>query len=299
MRVIIAGAGTMGLPISKIFARHGHDVILYEISKLSIEKAERVLTTIYLNENGINISLSMDANIFKKADFVFESISEDMEIKKLFWESVSKIVNKNILLTTNTSGLSITEMATSVFNPGRFAGMHWINPPDIIPLVEVINGKETLLETSREVMDIAISLNKKPVLVKKDIPGFLLNRLQFSLLREAMSIVESGAAEYEDIDKVVKLALGLRYACIGPFETADLGGLDVFLNIAKYLYKDLNNDVKPDKSFIEMVNRGDYGLKSGRGFYDYSSIYDKTTISQRDKMLTAVIESLEKISGIP
>ena len=139
--------------------------------------------------------------------------------------------------------------------------------------------------------DNAVSVGKKPVTVK-DAPGFVLNRLQFAILREAMYIVENGIASMEDVDNTFKYGLGMRYAAIGPFETADLGGLDTFYNIASYLFADLSDRKDPNKMLADLFNAGSYGVKSCKGYYDYSNGKDKEAIQHRDKMFLKLKECL-------
>jgi len=169
--------------------------------------------------------------------------------------------------------------------------MHWINPPHIIPLIEVIKGNATTDESAEIVKDLALKVKKKPVIVK-DAPGFVLNRIQLAILRECLHIHQTGIASVEAIDDVMKYGLGLRYACLGPFEVADLGGLDVFDNIASYLFADLSD---ADKSFgllKDCVEEKRLGVKSGSGFYDYSDGRDEEVIKYRDQMYTKLVKCL-------
>ena len=169
--------------------------------------------------------------------------------------------------------------------------MHWVNPPHIVPLVEVIKAEKTSYATVDAVCANAMSVGKKPIKVK-DAPGFALNRLQFAILREAMHIVESGIASMEDVDNAFKYGLGMRYAAIGPFETADLGGLDTFYNISSYLFADLSDRKDVNDILANLYNDGNYGVKNGKGFYDYSEGKDKIAIQNRDKMFLKLKECL-------
>ena len=243
--VVIAGAGIMGASFAQIFAKYKYNVVVYDNSAESIQKGKQLiklnqaelissgdLTEEESQEILSRISFTLDMKCFAEADFVLEAIIENMDIKKVFWEKVSRSVDEDIVLASNTSGLSITEMATVIKNPERFCGMHWVNPPHIVPLVEIISGEKTVDETLEIVWDISKSLHRKPIMVKKDAKGFVLNRLQYAVLREALYIVENGIASMDDVDNVMKYGLGMRYAAIGPFETVDLGGLDTFRMIA-------------------------------------------------------------------
>lgn len=294
--IVIAGAGLMGASMAQIFAKYDYIVTLYDIFEAGIEKGKeliRINQMASIEEGDLtkeasmqllsNISYSMDMECFRSADYVIEAIVENMDVKKKFWSSVSEITSEDAVLTSNTSGLSITGIGESVKNPERFAGMHWVNPPHIIPLVEVIAGDETAEETLTIVKEVAESIHKMPVLVKKDVNGFILNRLQFSVLREALYIVENGIASPEDVDNVMKYGLGMRYAAIGPFETVDLGGLDTFYKVGSYLFRELSDQKEVPALLEKIYQNGDYGTKTGKGFYDYSNGKAENAIEKRDK----------------
>lgn len=296
----IAGAGTMGASMAQSFAKCGCTVRLYDKFPAALEKAGELVA---LNQQTqvaeglltaaesaallgrIGYHHHMDA--LAGADFLIEAILEDMDTKKAFWAKASALVGPACVLASNTSGLSITQMAAAVNDPGRFCGMHWINPAHIIPLVEVVQGQQTRPQAAKAVYNLALLAGKKPVMVK-DAPGFVLNRIQLAVIRECLHIAQAGIASMEDIDKVMKYALGLRYACLGPFEVADLGGLDVFDSIAGYLFKELGDEKESFYALREHVEKGEYGVKTGKGFYDYPDGKDKQAIRHRDEMYTKV-----------
>lgn len=174
--------------------------------------------------------------------------------------------------------------------------MHWWNPPHLIPLVEIIKGEETSNDTVNILIQIAKQLKKVPVLVKKDIPGFIGNRLQYALLREALHIVQEDAASPEDVDNAMKYGLGYRYAVLGPFESCDLGGIDVFNYVGSYLFKELNTDTEIPKGLQNLYKQNNLGIKTGRGFYDYPGDKAKEALRHRDayfiKMLKEVYVDL-------
>lgn len=303
--MVIAGAGLMGASMAQIFAKYGYMVTLYDIAEAGIEKGKeliRINQAASIEEGDLtaeesekilsHISCSMDMECFRKADYVIEAIVENMDVKKKFWSGMSEIVPEDSVLTSNTSGLSITAIAEVVKRPERFAGMHWVNPPHLIPLVEVIAGDKTAEETLIIVKEVAESIHKKPVLVKKDAPGFILNRLQFSVLREALNIVEKGIASAEDVDNVMKYGLGMRYAGIGPFETVDLGGLDTFYKVGSYLFRDLSDRKDVPDLLERLYQNGDYGTKTGKGFYDYSGDKAEKAIDKRDKVFIKLAKCL-------
>ena len=303
--VFIAGAGVMGSSMAQLFAKCGYQVTLYDVSEQALVKS-RELMEVNLGaavETGrmspetaqkirAGIGYTQDPQDFARADYVVEAIIENMEIKKKFWSQISAIVKETAILTSNTSGLSLTEMAEAVRLPGRFCGMHWLNPPHICPLIEVIRAKETDEETMETVRAMALDIRHFPVTLNREVPGFLVNRFQFAILREAMSLVESGVASMEDIDNVFEYGLGLRYACLGPFEIADLGGLDTFYKIASYLFADLSDTGEVHALLADHYNNGEFGVKSGKGYYEYADGRDKEMIAYRDKMFLKVSDCL-------
>jgi 3-hydroxybutyryl-CoA dehydrogenase len=293
--IVIAGAGTMGISLVQIFAKYDYKVTLYNRATPSLEKAKKQI--VFSQENLVStgmateeeskrvikkIKYTTDKNVFKDCDFVVETIVENMDVKHNFWNEISSIAKEDAVLTSNTSGLSITELAKAVKKPERFAGMHFWNPPHLVPLVEIIKGKKTTDETADIIYKLAGDIDKKPVVLQKEINGFIGNRLQFAVLREAVNLVEAGVASAEDVDKAVKYGIGFRYACIGPFETTDLGGLNTFNNIAKYLLPQLSN-AESMPILEKKVEKGQLGVKSGQGFYNYKNGKDKEAIDSRDE----------------
>lgn len=303
-KVAIAGAGTMGASMAAIFARFGYDVILYDIFPAALEKAKNLIALNQKTEvsEGIvtqeesdalvaRIQYTGDVQDFKPADFVVEAVLEKMDVKHKFWEEASRLVGEDVVLASNTSGLSITKIAEVIHKPERFGGMHWINPPHIIPLIEVIQGEKTSDEAAGAIRDLALKVGRKPVIVK-DAPGFALNRIQLAILRECLHIVDEGIASPEAVDDVMKYGLGLRYACLGPFEVCDLGGLDIFNNIASYLFADLCDKKEPFGMLADRAAKGQFGVKTGAGFYDYSGDKAEKKIQYRDEMFTKLAKCL-------
>ena len=302
--IVIAGAGTMGASMGQIFARYGYDVTLYDLFPAALEKARNLIAINQKTEvaEGIvteaesaallgRIAYTAEKDCFKAADFVVEAILEKLDVKHTFWAEVSALVADDVVLASNTSGLSITKIAEAVKKPERFGGMHWINPPHIIPLIEVIQGEKTSEETVEVIRGLALAVEKKPVAVK-DAPGFALNRIQLAILRECLHIVDEGIASPEAVDDVMQYGLGLRYACLGPFRVCDLGGLDIFNNIASYLFADLSDKKEPFGMLADRAAKGEFGVKSGKGFYDYADGKDAELIEYRDAMFTKLAKCL-------
>lgn len=303
-KIGVAGAGTMGASIAETFAKFGYEVYLYDIFSEQLKKAETLiklnleteisegLQTKEHSEQLLNkITYGTEMERFADTDFIIEAILEKMDVKKEFWTKISEIVSPTAILASNTSALSITEQATVVKNPERFAGMHWINPPHIIPLIEIVLGEKTSPETAQYIYDVCEQLGKKPVKIK-DAPGFVLNRLQSAVVRESLHIVEEGISSMEDVDKVMKFALGFRYAILGPFEVGDFTGLDIVNDYTSTVFKDLSNRTEPFGILKELYNKNELGIKTGKGYYDYSNGKDIEHIRYRDEMYTKLAKLL-------
>lgn len=295
-KVVVAGAGTMGASLAQVYARAGWDTVLYNRSASGLERAknlirlnqetfvkEEILTTQESEDLLARIKMTTEKADFADAALVVENIVEDLDAKQAFWGEISQLAPEDALLATNTSGLHITDIAKACKHPERFMGQHWLNPPHLLPLCEIIAGEKTSPENVQKMRSLVESLGKQPVVVA-DINGFIINRIQFALLREALHIVDIGAATFEDVDTVLKAGMGLRYAALGPFGVADFGGLDTFDHINSYLNAELDDSKVGNKRLHEMVEAGKLGVKSGQGFYDYSGDQADAAIRERDRL---------------
>ena len=302
--ILVAGAGTMGVVLTRLFAQGGCLVTLWNRRQSSLERAEETIRRDLagardqgaLSETPedilARIRFTTDFAPFESADFVIENIAEDLEVKREFWAKVSAMVPKNALLTTNTSGLRVSDIAQAVKDPGRFCGMHFWNPPDLMPLVEITKGEETRDETAQAVHALALALGKRPVIVKKDILGILGNRLQYAVLREALHILAMGAAGPEEIDAAMKYGPGFRYSLMGPFETGDLGGTDILNAVSQYLFPDLGAE-QSSQVLAKLTAEGKLGVKAGGGFYAYGPDEGPEIIARRNELLRAQWELLK------
>lgn len=295
-KVVVAGAGTMGASLAQVYARDGWDTVLYNRSASGLERAknlirlnqetfvkEEILTAQESEDLLARIKMTTEKADFADAALVVENIVEDLDAKQAFWGEISQLAPEDALLATNTSGLHITDIAKACKHPERFMGQHWLNPPHLLPLCEIIAGEKTSPENVQKMRSLVQSLGKQPVVVA-DINGFIINRIQFALLREALHIVDIGAATFEDVDTVLKAGMGLRYAALGPFGVADFGGLDTFDHINSYLNAELDDSKVGNKRLHEMVEAGKLGVKSGQGFYDYSGDKADAAIRERDRL---------------
>lgn len=304
-KIGIAGAGLMGASMSQIFAKFGYTVTVYDAFAAALEKGKALVT---LNqktqvENGEETAEQAEKILSSLAftdkmedlgdcDIIIESIIENLEIKQDFWAKLSRIVRPDCILTTNTSGISINAIAKDILGKHRFLGMHWMNPAHLIPCIEIIRGDETDDASTNAVIALAHAVGKKTTVCKKDVPGFILNRLQLAILRESIALVEQGIANVEDVDACMKYGLGFRYAAFGPFEVVDFGGIDTFHHIASYLNKELCRETEVQKFLDDHYTAGEFGVKSGKGFYDYSNGKDKEALQNRDEKFMKIYKAL-------
>lgn len=280
----ICGTGLMGASMAQIFAEQGYETIIYGRSEASLEKAGK-----FIGE-GKEMPLCYTTSLERLAncEIIIESIVEDLKTKQDFFEELSRTADEKTILATNTSGFSVNAVGQKVQGKGRFLGMHWFNPSNLIPLIEIICGDETEEDCVNRVLALAEAIGKKPVICRRDVQGFIANRIQFAVLRECLDLVENGTAAVEDVDKVMKYGIGFRYAAYGPFEVADFGGLDTFYHISEYLNQDLCDAKGPQKLMADLYEKKHYGVKNGQGFYDYSGDKAVQAVEVRNKKYEAV-----------
>ncbi len=282
--VAIIGAGTMGPGMAAVFATHDYDTRLMDISETVMDKAKvtvEVVYTVLLSEGFLteeqiakgrqNLKFTMSqAEAVAGVDLVIEAIPEKLDLKHRFYKEVETQVSKDTILASNTSGLPITELAKACEHPGRVIGMHWSNPPHIIPVIEIIQGDETSDEAREILWEVTEDIEMVPVHVKRDIAGFIENRVLYAVMRECLHLLDEGIATAEDIDTVVKWGIGYKLAVIGPMELLDMAGLDIYHSVASYLNADLSNEAGVSVRVQEKVKSGELGLKTGKGLFGYT-----------------------------
>lgn len=287
-KITIAGAGTMGYSMAQIFAEYGYEVILWNHRRETLEKAKEKIASGVVDK----ITYSAEDSAFQGRDLIVECIKEDLDTKLDFYRQMSPKTDENTIIATNTSGLSINTLSEAVKRPERFLGMHWFNPPTLIPLIEIIKNDHTDAAVAQAIYDLSLAIDKKPAVVEKDVYGFAANRLQLAVLREACSMVKDGVISVEGIDSVMKYGIGFRWACLGPLETIDFGGIDTFYHISEYLVPDLEDSHDIPALIKKHFEAGEYGVKTGKGFYDYSNGKDAEATKERDRKLKAVHDAL-------
>jgi len=280
-RVGVVGTGLMGSGIAAVFAAVGRTVFLFDKDPKRLDEATKRIVGIYEEMRGAGLTSLSQAEILshikpvseladlRTVEFIIEAVPEVLEIKQALYRELETMVAERVILASNTSGFMPSNLSEFLAHPDRFIVAHFWNPPHAIPLVEVVPSQHTSAAVVERTIALLRESRAEPVLVEKEIPGFIGNRLQYAMLREALAIVRSGAASPEAVDTVMKASLGRRYATVGPLETADLGGLDTFLTIASHLMPELAKDEDVLELMRIRVEAGDTGLRSGKGFYPW------------------------------
>lgn len=275
-RIAVVGAGLMGHGIAQVFAVAGHNATIYDPIAASLDTVKtRILTNLIdLGDDQTAVErvtpVSDLARAVRDADYVVEAVLEDLQLKQKLFAEIESYVRPDTILASNTSVIPITKIMEGLKQRERALGTHWWNPPYLVPLVEVIETQWT----SRPAIDFTMKLHaaagKKPAHVKKDVPGFIGNRLQHALWREAVALVEHGICDAETVDTVIKSAFGRRLAVLGPLENADMVGTDLTLAIHRTVLPDIDSRPRPSPYLEKLVKDQKLGFKSGEGFRKWS-----------------------------
>lgn len=281
--ILICGAGMMGKNIAFVMSSNpAYQIALYDIHPTDVTAGIRintkqlvdkeVLSQTELEERLSRISFTddIDSTLVSSADFVIEAVFEDMNIKQDTFAKLEARCRKDTIFCTNSSVMSPSQISEKLEHRERFAGTHFWNPGHLIPLVEVVKSDATSDEVARTIMDVLRSAGKKPVLCKKDVPGFIANRMQHALWREAISIVENGIADAATVDEAVRYSFGLRLPQLGPMENADMVGTGLTYNIHDYILKHLEDSHEPSRLLKELKDTGKTGFQSGEGFQKWT-----------------------------
>jgi 3-hydroxybutyryl-CoA dehydrogenase len=293
MNIGIIGSGTMGISIAHFMAQKNQSTTIFDSSKTSLKQGKKKLLTLLskLKEKEKytekeysqileNLNFTEDIKKIKKSDLLIEAIIEDFEVKKKLFTEIEKIVSKKCIIATNTSSLSITSLASSVNENGRFIGMHFFNPANLMPLVEIIPAIQTSNKTVEESKKILQEMGKT-VVTTKDTPGFIVNRVARPFYGEALRIFEEGLANFETIDWAMKEIGGFR---MGPFELMDFIGNDINYTVTKTVFEEFYFDQRYKPSFTQkrLMEAGYLGKKTGRGFYNYTDESEKNISKNRE-----------------
>ncbi len=301
-KAAVIGLGTMGPGIAQTLARAGMDVTAYDAFPEAREKAPAgfALATTILSNLGVEQRGSGEVTIVDDlaacvdgAALVVETVPEKLEIKAEVFQALDKLVGDDCILASNTSGIPVTKLQQGISNPGRVVGMHWSNPPHVIPMIEVIAGAETATKTVDWMCDTIKGLGLLPVVVKKDVPGFVENRILYALLRECVDLVDQEIIDAEGLDTCVSWGIGYKLSVIGPMALLDVAGLDIYDAVGSYLNKELCNRGDMSPFVTDRIASGKLGIKTGGGVYDYTPEKIKELVGERGRKLVAVRKALE------
>ena len=273
----VIGSGSMGPGIAALLARHGSEVRLNDISQEALDRAKTVCDSAghVLDQLGMpavsggSVSFELDQHAaLQGTELVIEAIPERIELKRQVLQQIESVVGTETIIATNTSGIPITEMATSMQNSERFIGMHWSNPPHLIPMIEVIKGENTADDVQSRLIKIVEAFGYEAV-VEREIAGFVENRVLYAVLRECLALLEEGVVTQKDLDTCVKWGVGYKLAVIGPMRLVDMAGLDIYEAVGRYLNADLSNESSVSQLVTKLTSKGNLGMKSGSGLYSY------------------------------
>jgi len=306
-RVVVIGTGIMAAGIAAGFIAQSIPVI---ILGRSVEKADACLDKAIALAKKIGMdggnALNDAAQIKKQqaigileswqdwsnCSWVIETVAENLELKKAVFKYLDKVVPLHIPIGSNSSGFPISKIAEGLTSANRMMGAHYFMPAEVVPLVEVVMGQNTDIKFAQEACQLYKEINKKPVLVKKDIPGFLANRIQHALMREALSLIQDGIATPEDIDDAVKYSFGFRYAAVGPMTQKEISGWDGMVNAAKEIYPSLSNITTIPPKVSQLMSEGKTGMKAGEGFRKWTPEQIKEVSDSYSRRLKAAFDVL-------
>jgi 3-hydroxybutyryl-CoA dehydrogenase len=305
-RIAVIGTGTMAAGIAAGFIAKNVPVA---ILGRSLEKSAACLDKAILLAHKIGFSISSDQDLaairakqisgvfetwtdWSDCQWIIETVAENMALKQEVFRLLDRQVPPSIPIGSNSSGFPISKIAEGLPSANRMMGAHYFMPAEVVPLVEIVLGEKTDPLMAETVCDLYRQINKKPVLVKKDIPGFLANRIQHALMREALSLVESGIATPADIDDAVRYSFGFRYAAVGPMTQKEISGWDGMANAAKEIYPSLSNITTLPPKLAKLMAEGKTGMKAGAGFRTWSPEEIKETTDSYSKRLKAAFDVL-------
>jgi 3-hydroxybutyryl-CoA dehydrogenase len=299
-RAAVIGGGLMGHGIAQVLALGGLDVVVHDPVP---EALAAVPARIAANLDALSITADIRVELepdletaAADADWVFEAAPENLELKQELFERLDAAAPADAVLATNTSVMRVGDVAARARRRGRIVGTHWWNPPFLVPLVEVVQARETEPATIERTISLLHALGKTPVHVRRDVAGFVGNRLQHALWREAFDLVDSGVCDAETVDTVIKAGFGRRLPVLGPMETADLVGLDLTLAIHEYVLPELDPPSQPSPGLREHVERGELGMKTGSGFRAWT---EEEAAEVRARVLAHLAAAASDENGVP
>jgi len=299
----VIGLGTMGAGIAGVMAAAGFKVRAYDPNPDAVARSRQALPAIAaalkqleMPETGAATDVDFAADLetaVAGADLVIENVPEQLEIKLQVLAEIDAAVSPRCVIASDTSGIPITKLQEDISNPGRVAGMHWSNPPHIIPMIEVISGAATEPATSQALVELIRGLGLYPVVIKKDVPGFVENRVLYAIMREAIDLVEEGVIDPEGLDTCVSWGIGYKLSIVGPMRLLDMAGLDIYQAVASYLNAELCDRKDVSAMIAERAGEGKLGIKSGEGLFSYAGENLAELQAERTKRFVAVRRALD------
>jgi 3-hydroxyacyl-CoA dehydrogenase len=298
----VIGTGTMGPGMGAVLERAGIQVALYDVSDEALEKARAgvelargVLERLGTEQNGggdIRFETDLQESL-EGADFVLEAIPEKLELKQEVFADIEQHVADDAVLSSNTSGIPITKIAEKLEHPERVIGMHWSNPPHLIPMIEVIPGERTNEGTIAAAQGLIQRIGYRASQLNKEVPGFVENRVLYAIMRECLALVDEGVIDAEELDLNVKWGIGYKLAVIPPMQLLDVAGLDIYESVANYLNSDLSTESGVSETITKLTEQGKLGIKAGGGLFEYSQDELAELPAKRAAALVAVRKTLD------
>jgi 3-hydroxybutyryl-CoA dehydrogenase/5-formyl-3-hydroxy-2-methylpyridine 4-carboxylate dehydrogenase len=300
-RVAVMGTGTMGPGMGAVLARAGMHVTLYDTSAEQLEKAkagydlawgvlDRLETPVV--EGGSVTYCDTVAAALAGAEFVIEAIPENLALKQKVYAEYEQHVGPDVILASNTSGIPATQIAAELAHPERVIVMHWSNPPHLIPMIEVVPGEKTSQQAVDDTIAVINDVGYYPCLLKKEVPGFVENRVLYAIMRECLALVDEGVVDLEELDLNVKWGIGYKLAVIPPMHLLDMAGMDIYTAVASYLNPDLSNASEVSPTIKALVEQGRLGMKTKGGLFDYTDEEVAALRAQRGASLVKVRKAL-------
>jgi 3-hydroxyacyl-CoA dehydrogenase len=300
-RAAVIGTGTMGPGMGAVLARAGIETALYDVSTEALERARAAselaaavldrLDAVKEDGGSLRFEPELEAAL-DGSDLVLEAVPEKLELKQEVFPQFEDVVAPEAVLASNTSGIPITKIASVCRHPERVVGLHWSNPPHLIPMIEVIPGEQTSQETVDVASELVRRIGYHPV-VEKEVAGFVENRILYAILRECLDLVDRGIIDPEGLDLNVRWGIGYKLAVIGPMELLDMAGLDIYNAVGSYLNRDLSTSGEVSSTIRNLIDKGRLGMKTGGGIYDYTPEQIDELRARRAAKLVAVRKSLE------
>lgn len=298
-KIAIIGSGLMGHGIGQLYATYGKKIVLYDIKEEPLQHAEKmihdsltvmvakdILTQDHMDQAKRNISYTTDLNdALVAADMVVEVVPEILDLKREIYAKVEATVSESTIITSNTSALPLTELTKGAKHPDRFFITHFFAPAQLVPLVEIIKTENARQDLLDNIVAFLKECGKSPIVLKKEVPGFIANRIQMAILRECFWLYENDIATAQDIDTVMKDSLGFRYVFLGPLEGQDIAGLNTPYFVSQTLFPVIS-DIKAPPAFLkEMIDANKLGIRTGEGFYQYKGNEAQEKLKVRDNHL--------------